>query len=133
MEDFQREAWEKAQRRFPWQPLVGTPTWIDEGVILLDLDGTEIGRHLGPELSSFPLWGHRRPLGLSPDGLVIPYAAEKMDQAAGGPPALFIPWARLQPGFDACHFNVVADGVTTLRLSEEAASAVRARLEAFHG
>lgn len=129
--DFQEEAWEKALRLFPAPPrLAAVETWIPEGLIVLDLDGTEIGRHLGPESSQFPLYGDRRPIGLSKDGLVIPY--DSSDSAAAKP-SLQIPWSKIQPGFDATHFGLAAEVVVTLRLSEEAATAVRSHLETGRG
>jgi hypothetical protein len=132
MGDFQHEAWEKAQRRFPLRSTNQPVSWIAEGLVVLDLDGTEIGRHLGPEVSSFPLWGERRPVGLTEDGLCIPYEVSVMEGEEPSLPSLFIPWNRLQAGYDAFHFNVVADVVTTLRLTGAAAEAVRSHLEASH-
>lgn len=128
--DFQREAWEKALRLFPSQAGFKVESWIPEGLKLLDLDGTEIGKHLGPEISQLPLYGDRRPIGISCDGVVIPYDLPEMAEQM---PSIHIPWSKLTPGFDAVHFGLAADVCVTLRLSEEAAAMVRARLEALHG
>lgn len=130
MGDLQREAWEKALHLFPAQMGFEVESWIPEGLKLLDLDGTEIGWHLGPELSSFPLYGDRRPIGISRDGVVIPYGSS---ETMGTMPSIHIPWSKVTTGFDAVHFGLAADVCVTLRLSEEAAAAVRARLGALHG
>lgn len=125
--DYQHEAWEKALRYFSGKSRFIVTQWIPEGLVLLDLDGTEIGRHLGPEISQIPMWGGRRPIGLSAEGLVIPYESEEGDSRLS---PLQISWEKVQSSFDDCHFNLVADVVVTLRLSDEAATAVRHRLEA---
>jgi hypothetical protein len=128
--DFQHEAWKKALRLFPTQAGFNVESWIPEGLKVLDLDGTEIGRHLGPEVSQFPLYGDRRPIGISRDGVIIPYDQSEME---GPMPSIHIPWSKITPGFDVVHFGLAAEVCVTLRLSEEAAVMVRARLEALHG
>lgn len=130
MGDLQRDAWDKALHLFPVQAGFKVESWIPEGLKLLDLDGTEIGRHLGPEVSSFPLYGERRPIGISRDGVVIPYDPSEMVESV---PSVQIPWSKITPGFDATHFELAAEVIVTLRLSEEAATAVRSRLEAIRG
>ncbi|WP_285574347.1 hypothetical protein [Geothrix limicola] len=128
--DFQRDAWGKALERFSSDLNFSVESWIPEGLVLLDLDGTEIGRHLGPEISQFPVWGDRRPVGMAVEGLVIPYDSEGSGSNLS---PLQISWGRIQPAFDEVHFSLTADVIVTIRLSEEAATAVRARLEAHHG
>src|SRR5512133_1089832 len=127
--DFQEEAWEKGLRLFPHQEGFHVDEWIPEGLIELDLDGTLINRHLGPEASLVPLWGTRRPVGLSAGGLVIPYD----DPETAGPfEPIRVPWSKLQPGYDATHFCLTADVVVTLRLSDAAAMKVSDRMKNDH-
>ncbi len=129
LSDLRRLAWEKAREHFPDAGGSVVSNWIPGGFGFLDVDGTEIGGYLGAEAL---LWRMDRPIGLSAEGLIIPYGDEDDFFGEGPLPPLCLPWTCLQPGFDGCHFNVVTNVVTTLRLSEEAASAVRARLEVPH-
>ena len=128
--DLQREAWDKALHHFPAVGTWPVTTWIPDGFVVLDLDGTEIGRHLAPEASSLPLWGARRPVGMAEKGLVIPYASDEGEPVI---PPIHIPWTHIHPAFDATHFSLAAEVIVTLRLSEEAAAAVHARIEDLHG
>ncbi|MFN7958836.1 MAG: hypothetical protein U0P46_11025 [Holophagaceae bacterium] len=127
--DFQREAWEKGLWLFPYQKAFLVDEWISEGLVELDLDGTLIGRHLGPEVSAFPLWGSRRPIGISSEGLVIPYD-DPMALDSLNP--IQVAWARIQAGYDATHFGLAAAVIVTLRLTEEAAAKVAKYLEVPH-
>lgn len=128
--DFQREAWEKGLWLFPFQHSFQVDAWISEGLVDLDLDGTMIGRHLGPEVSAFPLWGSRRPIGISHEGLVIPYSATGATDPLN---PIQVPWARIQPGYDSTHFMLLAEVVVTLQLTKEAAAEVTKRLEVPNG
>ena len=128
--DLQREAWDKALHHFPAAGTWSVTRWIPDGFVVLDLDGTEIGRHLAPEASSMPLWGERRPVGLAEMGLVIPYAS---DEVQPGIQPIQIPWTQISPAFGSTHFSLAAEVIVTLRLSEEAASEVHARIGDLHG
>ena len=128
--DFQREAWAKALHIFPPQPGMKADCWFTKGLVTLDLDGTIIGRHLGPEWMSFPVWGHRRPVGMSRAGLVIPFdPSASLDRED----PVQVPWTSIKQGYDSTHFQLAADVIVTLQLNDEAAIAVRRELEASHG
>jgi hypothetical protein len=128
--DFQQEAWEKGLRLFPYQHPFQVEEWLQEALVELDLDGTLIGRHLGPEASMVPLWGSRRPIGISPEGLVIPYGDP---DASDGLSPIQIPWTCIQPGYDSAHFGLMAEVIVTLRLSEEASAKVGMHREVSRG
>jgi hypothetical protein len=127
--DFQKDAWEKALWLFPGGADFRVDEWVQEGLIELDLDGTLIGRHLGPEASQIPLWGTRRSLGFASEGLVIPYGDPASEQALQ---PIQIPWIKIRPAYDSTHFEVISNVIVTLHLNEEASTKVAKWIGAIH-
>jgi hypothetical protein len=130
MGHYQRDAWEKGIRLFPSQFAFNVWEWIPGGLVELELDGTTIGRHLGPEISAFPLWGSRRSIGISEEGLVIPYDHSELVESLK---PIQVPWSSIQHGYDSTHFVLTTEVIVTLVLTEDAAVKVGKQLEARRG